>query len=348
MLAALLILCPALMMGASTEYVVTALKSAQNKYIYAYDGGGGPDDSYADGTDRGLMTAAAFSPDLYASFIMNDLNGSSLQDGDSVTLRSSSNGSYVRAKDGGGDILLSNQLTYTAYDVFTIKKSGGGTIASSDTIGFQSWDGSYLKIVSLYSLAATGSTFNSDASFQVTFTTGSGTYWVVPPYDNWVWNNIIQNDRNCYTYACNRSNAYFGHPGNASGGPYLGDAPTVFTQSDFEAALESDGLIPTDASTPAPEGMTRIYACLFPASGGDYQDYHFFRQDTGTSYWSHKVSSDPVTTLDNRSPQQNITNPATAVASGWINNYTHPVGYYFVKEFYNQGTAKANINESIL
>ena len=126
----------------------------------------------------------------------------------------------------------------------------------------------------------------------------------VPTYQPARWNDggFVQSHNNCYNYGCNQRNNTFAQPGYASGIP--GEpAPTCAGVTQRAIA---DGLI----SHPCHTACTR--RCCHPVALVIWPgvDYHWYRLDTGGSWWSHKPGPTPATNLDESTAM--ISDPAVA------------------------------------
>ncbi|HEY2736841.1 MAG TPA: hypothetical protein VGK45_00460 [Thermoanaerobaculia bacterium] len=73
-----------------------------------------------------------------------DLNGGTLQSGDSITLRVYATNWYFTAQNGGGAAMLANSLGGTASETFVLSKTtGSGTISNGDTVSLRASNGNY-------------------------------------------------------------------------------------------------------------------------------------------------------------------------------------------------------------
>ena len=109
-------------------------------------------------------------------------------------------------------------------------------------------------------------------------------------YEPAVWNDNdgIEENNNCYNYACNIKNGTFAQPGTATGHPY----PR-----------------PIDCDTGCGCRDCCHQVALVVAPGRGFNDYHWYRRDRDGK-WSHKPGSTPATNLD--SSGNPITDPRTA------------------------------------
>lgn len=157
--------------------------------------------------------------------------------------------------------------------------------------------------------------------------TGNGNY-STPSYEPAYWNDAstAQYNNNCYNYSNNRRTDTFAQPGRAHGvSGYPMDVTAV------RNAAIADGLIPTNATDPAPQGKTRVALVVWPG-----YDYHWYRKDSN-GYWTHKPGQTAATNRDNSGAL--ITNPETANRGG----YTAFGGYFFTPSSEIQGQGHAVI-----
>ncbi len=95
------------------------------RYVGAQNNGGG------------AVTATATSVQAWEKFSLDDINGGSLQSGDTVFI-SAGTGQYFQAANGGGSSLNAASANRQGWETFRIvKKSGTGTIANGDVVGLQ-------------------------------------------------------------------------------------------------------------------------------------------------------------------------------------------------------------------
>jgi hypothetical protein len=103
------------------------------RYVTAQNGGGGS------------LTASATSAQAWESFTLEDVNGGTLQSGDSVFIRVGT-GQYWQAANGGGSTLDAGSSSKLAAETFKIvRQSGGGTIAVGDVVGLQASSGAWVS-----------------------------------------------------------------------------------------------------------------------------------------------------------------------------------------------------------
>jgi hypothetical protein len=101
------------------------LQTKSGNYLVADQGGGA------------ALSAKSTSAKAWETFTLSDMNGGSLDSGDTVTLKGAS-GQWVSAENGGGGALTVTAPWEHAWEQFRIlKASGTGTIAAGDTIALQ-------------------------------------------------------------------------------------------------------------------------------------------------------------------------------------------------------------------
>jgi hypothetical protein len=104
---------------------VTLRTALQQRYVGALNNGGG------------AVVATATAAAGWETFALNDINGATLESGDTVYIRAG-NGQYLQAANGGDNALTAASTTPRARETFRVVKSGGsGTIHSGDTVGLQ-------------------------------------------------------------------------------------------------------------------------------------------------------------------------------------------------------------------
>ena len=93
----------------------------------------------------GAVTATATSAQGWEAFLLEDLNGGSLLDGDHVTVRAGS-GQYFQALNGGGSSLNAASQSAAAWEIFTlVRLAGPGTLGNGDVISLQSSTGNWVS-----------------------------------------------------------------------------------------------------------------------------------------------------------------------------------------------------------
>jgi hypothetical protein len=311
------------------------LQCAGTQWVCAEGGGGGREDG-ADSHIRGRVVADRASPGLWEEFILKDLNGGSLTDGDSVTLRTRANGQFVSAEGGGGGRVIANRPLGGGYETFTIKKMNGtGTIQAGDAIALQASNGQWVCAEGGggYPLVANRPSPGAWETFSILLIGATPlTYWSAPGYLGSLWNDypngVIQVTNNCYNYAVNRMTNTQAQPGDASGYPMI-----TFTTFSLDLGLYKDGLEPTTQFAFSPESKMKIYVAIWPPA----TDFHFYRQDS-SGMWSGKPGTTPATDLDHSGMP--ISDPSTANRGP----YTWGVGYYFAPNLgSSQGGSFVNV-----
>jgi hypothetical protein len=97
----------------------------------------------AENNGGGALNANRTVQGPWESFYMHDQNGGTLNDGDTVTIRTTS-GWYWSATNGGGSTLYANQTAAITWEVFTIqKRNGTGMIQDGDTYALKTYDGTH-------------------------------------------------------------------------------------------------------------------------------------------------------------------------------------------------------------
>ncbi|UCE27377.1 MAG: hypothetical protein JSW52_01085 [Candidatus Coatesbacteria bacterium] len=139
--------------------------------------------------------------------------------------------------------------------------------------------------------------------------------WVVqciPKYEPDKWNDFstagyegVQDNNNCYNYACDTITGTFAQPGEASG--------IILTYDDLECefvtnAAIADGLVSVDCDEGCgcKECQHKVALVMDTI---DPKDYHWYRQDRDGT-WSHKPGDGEATNLDGS--DNIITDPRTA------------------------------------
>ena len=119
------------------EYLVS-LRTYYGYYVGADNCGGG--DVYA-------FSAGAGSCEKW---VLRDLNGGSLKNGDQVSLRAA-NGMYIAADDGGSSLVNANRTSAGPWETFTIGSAGGYPYINSydnvQLLSNGSWDGKQYYVV---------------------------------------------------------------------------------------------------------------------------------------------------------------------------------------------------------
>ncbi|HSC86406.1 MAG TPA: hypothetical protein VLC09_04020 [Polyangiaceae bacterium] len=93
------------------------------------------------------VVATATAAQAWETFALDDINGGTLNSGDTVTIRTGA-GQYFRAVNGGGAALDATATAAQGWETFTIvKASGSGAIKNGDAVGFRTSTGHYLRAV---------------------------------------------------------------------------------------------------------------------------------------------------------------------------------------------------------
>ncbi len=116
-----------------------------------------------------------------------------------------------------------------------------------------------------------------------------------------MWNDAgtggaVQDNNNCYNYACNKPTGTFAQPGDASGKPIVGP----LSCKSVTAAATSDGLAPQDCAKACPAGSYKVALVVDPIGFKADKlnpDFHWYRQDDNGN-WSHKPGDGEATNVD--------------------------------------------------
>lgn len=112
---------------------VTLRTTLQSRYVGAQNNGGG------------AVNATATAAQGWETFSFVDLNGGTLESGDSVRIRAGG-GQYFQALNGGGSSLNAAATSAGTSETFRIvKKSGSGTIQTNDVVGLQAATGTWIS-----------------------------------------------------------------------------------------------------------------------------------------------------------------------------------------------------------
>lgn len=139
-------------------------------------------------------------------------------------------------------------------------------------------------------------------------------FWKHPIYEPEKWNDggFIQDNNNCYNYACDKRTDTFAQPGLAGGNLW-----SSMTCSEVKDGAIADGLIPLKVGS-CKNCCHKVALFIWPG-----HDYHWYRQDAN-GMWSHKCANTEATNLDNSGNP--ISNPLTADRGG----YTDFCGFFCV------------------
>jgi hypothetical protein len=152
-----------------------------------------------------------------------------------------------------------------------------------------------------------------------------------PPYEPALWNNVylIMASNDCYNYGNNQITYTLAQPGRAAGyrewDDFASDMNVAYvTERALADGLTWVGLDYPGAGYTCPGGGHLVYMAVAPGL-----DYHWWRKDSGTSYWSHKPGQLEATNLD--ADGDLITNPLESnkdFTSAGGNNYSANGGFY--------------------
>lgn len=137
---------PAAFHGGS-DYYMGATVDVNGLWVAAENNGGS------------TLSANRTSQGPWESFYLNDINGGELNNGDTVSIRTTS-GWYWSAVNGGGSYLYCNQTSAITWEVFTVQKRGGSSgsrIEDGDTYALKAYNGtSYVNASYAGTMAANG------------------------------------------------------------------------------------------------------------------------------------------------------------------------------------------------
>jgi hypothetical protein len=151
----------------------------------------------------------------------------------------------------------------------------------------------------------------------------------VPPYEPTLWNDgsDIQGGDNCYNYGNNQITFTYAQPGRAAGYREWIDGSDMTVAYVRERAIADSlkwvGWNYPGAGYSCSGGGHLVFMAIAPG-----EDYHWWRKDNGTSYWSHKPASGSATNRD--AANALITNPLTSNRNffPFYPNYTDNGGFY--------------------
>jgi hypothetical protein len=158
-----------------------------------------------------------------------------------------------------------------------------------------------------------------------------------PTFTPTYWNASFQGSNNCYNYGTNKRTDTFAQPGEASGHPMSWPPSSTSVVSD---AAVFDGLqfLGNPATMPVPpEGKTLIAAIV--GLNVTFPDYHWYRKDRDTQYWTHKPGGSRATDLDQAGVT--ITDPRTAAWNQVM--YDTFVGFFLADSNWHEGMGVENI-----
>jgi hypothetical protein len=180
-------------------------------------------------------------------------------------------------------------------------------------------------------------------------------FFSCPTYNPNLWNHDkVQTYNNCYVYALNRpetrrtkkTSPGLGEKGAGDKG--IGDYGRDYSnytcsyfdeliKHDIPNAIKMDVKDAKELSGKCPESYHEIALVLddnFTPDKKDEDDFHFYRRDCGTKFWSHKPGSAPVTKLD--ASGKYITDPQYSDRNFSNHNYYKFCGYYCIPNQENE------------
>jgi chitinase len=90
------------------------------------------------------VIAQATVAQAWETFTLYDLNGGTLESGDSVFIQAG-NGQFWQAVDAGGSTLNAASNNELEWETFKVVKQSGGAIHSGDIVGLQDWGGTWVS-----------------------------------------------------------------------------------------------------------------------------------------------------------------------------------------------------------
>ncbi len=117
--------------ASAPHHHVVNLQAVNGPYVVAEQGGGG------------VVNANRKVASVWERFVLVDLNGGALEDGDSIQLRTY-NGKYVTVEGGENGVVRANRDKGLAWEIFRVERvAGKGKIESGDAIAIRSAFGRY-------------------------------------------------------------------------------------------------------------------------------------------------------------------------------------------------------------
>jgi hypothetical protein len=104
------------------------LQARNGQFLSATNGGG---------TD---VNAVAPNPLSFETFVVVDLNGGTLNSGDTVNLQAT-NGQFMVAENGGGGAVNANRAQAITWEQFVITSTAGGAIANGNSVSLRTFNG---------------------------------------------------------------------------------------------------------------------------------------------------------------------------------------------------------------
>ncbi|HTA92375.1 MAG TPA: chitinase [Polyangiaceae bacterium] len=124
---------PVASVGPTTVNGVSFRTQATGNFLGAQNDGGG------------AVIATATVAQAWETFSLLDVNGGSLDSGDSVFIRAG-NGQYFQALNGGGSTLNAGSNNTLGWETFkVVRQAGGGTVQTGDIVGLQDSTGSWVS-----------------------------------------------------------------------------------------------------------------------------------------------------------------------------------------------------------
>ena len=99
----------------------------------------------AENNGGGAVNATASTAQTSQTFTLLDINGGTLNSGDSVFIRAG-NGQYLQALNGGGSTLNAASNNQLAWETFKIvRQSGDGAVNNGDVVGLRCFSGAWIS-----------------------------------------------------------------------------------------------------------------------------------------------------------------------------------------------------------
>jgi len=100
----------------------------------------------AENNGGGAVIASSTAAQAWETFSLIDVNGGTLESGDSVFIEAGG-GQFFQALNGGGSSLNAGSANRLGWETFKIvKRTGGGSINSGDAIGLQATSGAWVSV----------------------------------------------------------------------------------------------------------------------------------------------------------------------------------------------------------
>ncbi|MBI4087285.1 MAG: hypothetical protein HY434_00440 [Candidatus Liptonbacteria bacterium] len=94
----------------------------------------------AEGNGGGVVNANRTNAGAWETFILTDLNGGQLVNGDQVNFKTSSD-YYFMAEGGGGSTMDATARSVGPWETYVIQDPNGGTIMNGDPVSIRTWNG---------------------------------------------------------------------------------------------------------------------------------------------------------------------------------------------------------------